>query len=60
MTRKSVEGEYSQQEAARRRDATLLRMLKTAPKPHSEMKLGKRGKPKKSLAKRKPKSKLPD
>jgi hypothetical protein len=35
----------SEQEAIARRDATLLRMLKMPPKPHSEMKLGKpRGK----------------
>jgi hypothetical protein len=33
--------QYNDQEAAERRDATLLRMLKMPPKPHSEMKLGK-------------------
>jgi hypothetical protein len=39
-----------------RRDAVLLQMLKTKPKPHSEMKLGKpRGKPAKSPAKQKAK-----
>lgn len=34
--------QYDEREVAERRDATLLRMLKTPPKPHSDMKLGKR------------------
>ena len=40
-TDKSLET-YSDEETARRRDAALLRALSTPPKPHSEMKLGKR------------------
>jgi hypothetical protein len=33
---------YSDEETARRRDELAKRMLATPPKPHSEMKLGKR------------------
>jgi hypothetical protein len=33
---------YSEEETARRRDAVIKHMLNTPPKPHSEMKLGKR------------------
>jgi hypothetical protein len=32
---------YSDEEIARRRDATIKRMLATPPTPHSEMKIGK-------------------
>jgi hypothetical protein len=37
--------EYSEKEAAARRDAIIKRMIAMPPKPHSEMKIGKpRGK----------------
>jgi hypothetical protein len=39
---KSSDEKYSEQETARRRDEALLRALSTPPKPHSEMKMGKR------------------
>jgi hypothetical protein len=42
---KSTDDQYSEKEAARRRDAVIKQMLATPPKPHSEMKVGKpRGK----------------
>jgi len=40
--------EYSDEETARRRDATIKRMLAMPPKPHSEMKLRKSRKSKAS------------
>jgi hypothetical protein len=38
---KNTDEQYSEKEAARRRDAVIKRMLATPPKPHSEMKVGK-------------------
>ncbi len=38
----SPNDQYSEEETARRRDAVIKRMLATPPKPHSEMKIGKR------------------
>jgi len=41
------EDQYTEQEAAARRDAVVKRMLSTPPKPHAEMKIGKsKAKPK--------------
>jgi hypothetical protein len=34
--------EFSAEEIARRRDAVIKHMLNTPPKPHKEMKIGKR------------------
>ena len=49
---------YSEEETAKRRDATIKRMLNTPPKPHSKMKVGRaRTKPVKSPAKQSQKSK---
>jgi hypothetical protein len=42
MPRQPNDDEYSEQEIIARRDATIKRMLNTPPKPHSEMKIGKR------------------
>jgi hypothetical protein len=52
--------QYSEEETARRRDATIKQMLATPPQPHSEMRLGKPrrkiGKsPKAAAARKKPK-----
>jgi hypothetical protein len=41
MTVDERNNQYSEEETARRRDATIKRMLNTPPKPHSEMKIGK-------------------
>jgi hypothetical protein len=41
-----MDSSFSDEEIARRRDAVIKHMLNTPPKPHKEMKLGKR-KPKK-------------
>jgi hypothetical protein len=42
MTRKSISMDYTEQETTARAEAALKRMLATPPKPHSEMKIGKR------------------
>jgi hypothetical protein len=42
MSPKKSDMTFSEEETARRRDEALLRALSTPPKPHSEMKLGKR------------------
>jgi hypothetical protein len=53
MSGKSAD-EYSEKETAARRDATIKRMIAMPPKPHAEMKVGKK-KPKKSKPKKKSK-----
>jgi len=45
MTKKT-DDQYSEKEAAARRDATIKRMIAMPPKPHSEMKVGKKAKKK--------------
>ncbi len=42
MTKPSFDDQYSAEETVHRRDATIKKMLATPPKPHSEMKIGKR------------------
>jgi hypothetical protein len=42
MKAKNPEEEFSEQETIARAEAALKCMLATPPKPHSEMKLGKR------------------
>jgi hypothetical protein len=55
MNQKHPNDQYSDREAAERRDAVIKKMLATPPKPHSEMKIGKtKGKAAKSP--RKPKA----
>jgi len=46
--------EFSEKEAAARRDAVIKRMIAMPPKPHSEMKVGKK-KAKKSATQKRPK-----
>jgi hypothetical protein len=41
MTTKRPDDKFSDEEATRRRDAVIKRMLSTPPKPHSELKIGK-------------------
>jgi hypothetical protein len=47
--------QYSEKEAAARRDATIKRMIAMPPKPHSEMKIGKK---KKTATKKKAKKRV--
>jgi hypothetical protein len=51
---KNSNDQYSEKEAAARRDATIKRMMAMPPKPHSEMKVGKKAKKakKKALSKK--------
>lgn len=42
------EDQYSEKETAARRDATVKRMIAMPPKPHSEMKIGKPSKKRKT------------
>jgi hypothetical protein len=42
MSKQPQIAEFSDEEIARRRDEALLRALSTPPKPHSEMRVGKR------------------
>jgi hypothetical protein len=42
MARDPKSQEFTDEETARRRDAVIKHMLNTPPKPHSQMKIGKR------------------
>jgi len=44
---KDYPDQFSEKEAAERRDAVIKRMIAMPPKPHSEMKIGKKKKAKK-------------
>jgi hypothetical protein len=55
MMGKKAEDQFSEKEAAARRDAVIKRMIAMPPKPHSEMKIGKMAKKKKSPKKAKKK-----
>ena len=48
MTKKPSD-QFSEKEVAARRDAVLKRMIAMPPKPHSEMKIGKKAKKKRAL-----------
>jgi hypothetical protein len=50
MGEKTTENVYSEKETASRRDAVIKRMIAMPPKPHSEMKVGKKAKAKKKTA----------
>jgi hypothetical protein len=57
VTAKTPTDQYSEKEAAERRDAVIKRMIAMPPKPHSEMKMGKsppqhRAKPRKATKKK--------
>jgi hypothetical protein len=41
---KKTDDQFSEKEAAARRDAIIKRMIAMPPKPHSEMKVGKKKK----------------
>jgi hypothetical protein len=42
MKSKEVGEQFSEKETAARRDATIKRMIAMPPKPHAEMKVGKK------------------
>jgi hypothetical protein len=55
MSKEKTES-YSEKETAERRDATIKRMIAMPPKPHSEMKVGKKAKKKPGKKRRAPRS----